>query len=93
MIPRLGDEVVIDQWYEDLLLDARPEDFTVVTSPLKVVHLGAWSPDLTEVTVYVRPCGVRVFLIDSLSGRCHGADASAPPLFMPSLDALRACWP
>lgn len=93
MIPKVGDMVAIDLQYEDELMEDQPDDFAVLTSPLKVVHVSEAAPGVLEVAVWVQADGMRVFHIDWPTGKLHGADVSAPALFMPTLHCLSGTVP
>lgn len=92
MIPKPGDRVTLDPWYENMMRDETAETDDAFTDgifgvPLKVVHTVVDGPWLV---VTVSEPRIRTFHIDKGNGCWHVVSDSteAPALFMPTIDAL-----
>jgi hypothetical protein len=91
MLPKPGDQVTLDPWYEDQMRDAMAETNDTFADgvfgvPLKVVHTVVDGPWLV---VTVSDPRIRTFYIDKETGRWHAGDQLlAPPLFMPAIEYL-----
>jgi hypothetical protein len=84
MIPKPGDFVTLDPWYEGRMLDEEADQFFGV--PLKVVHVAADGPWLSVTVSEPRIC---TFYIAKKDGSwAEGLVEEGPALFMPAIDAL-----
>jgi len=92
MIPKPGDQVTLDPWYEDQMRNAMAETDDIFTDgifgvPLKVIHTVVDGPWLV---VTVSEPRIRTFHIAKANGRWHATSdrLEAPPLFMPAVESL-----
>jgi len=92
MIPKPGDRVTLDSWYEDPMRNAMAETDDIFTDgifgvPLKVIHTVVDGPWLV---VTVSAPRIRTFHIAKANGRWHATldHLGAPPLFMPVVESL-----